>query len=64
MSSDIRAIFLDVGNTLRIVVEDERFQAQARQDFMNLVEQSIRRAAFSKSWMAGGKRTVNGPSRI
>ena len=37
MSSDIRAIFLDVGNTLRIVVEDEKFQAQARQDLMKLV---------------------------
>ena len=37
MNGDIEAIFLDVGNTLRIVVEDEMFQAQARQDLMNLV---------------------------
>jgi FMN phosphatase YigB (HAD superfamily) len=37
MNGDIEAIFLDVGNTLRIVVEDELFQAQARQDLMNLV---------------------------
>ena len=27
MIPDIEAIFLDVGNTLRIVVEDEAFQA-------------------------------------
>ena len=37
MIGDIEAIFLDVGNTLRIVVEDEKFQAQARQDLMALV---------------------------
>jgi FMN phosphatase YigB (HAD superfamily) len=37
MNKDIEAIFLDVGNTLRIVVEDELFQAQARLDLMNLV---------------------------
>src|SRR4030066_2462206 len=37
MNGDIEAIFLDVGNTLRIVVEDEPFQAQARHDLMNLV---------------------------
>lgn len=37
MTADIEAIFLDVGNTLRIVVEDELFQAQARQDLRTLV---------------------------
>jgi len=37
MPADIKAIFLDVGNTLRIVVEDEEFQAQARRDLMRLV---------------------------
>jgi FMN phosphatase YigB (HAD superfamily) len=37
MNGDIEAIFLDVGNTLRIVVEDEPFQTQARHDLMNLV---------------------------
>src|SRR5512139_2608918 len=37
MNDDIEAIFLDVGNTLRIVIEDEAFQALARQDLMNLV---------------------------
>jgi len=35
MNKDIEAIFLDVGNTLRLVVQDEAFQAQAKQ---NLVE--------------------------
>ena len=33
----IQAIFLDVGNTLRLVVKDEAFQAQARQQFATLV---------------------------
>jgi putative hydrolase of the HAD superfamily len=37
MDSNIQAIFLDVGNTLRIVIEDAPFQAQARQDLMTLV---------------------------
>ena len=38
MNADIDVIFLDVGNTLRIVVEDSQFQAQARQDLMTLVD--------------------------
>src|SRR5512136_1283530 len=37
MHPDIEAVFLDVGNTLRIVVQDEAFQAQARQQLMTLV---------------------------
>lgn len=37
MEKDIEAIFLDVGNTLRIVVEDPEFMQQARQDLMTLV---------------------------
>ena len=36
MHPDIEAIFLDVGNTLRIVVQDEAFQAQARQQLVTL----------------------------
>jgi len=37
MNDDMQAIFLDVGHTLRVVVEDEAFQAQARQQLMALV---------------------------
>ena len=37
MPPEIKAIFLDVGNTLRIVVEDESFQSHARQQLMTLV---------------------------
>ena len=37
MNHDIEAIFLDHGNTLRIVVKDEPFQAQARQQIATLV---------------------------
>jgi FMN phosphatase YigB (HAD superfamily) len=37
MTVDIKAIFLDVGNTLRIVVEDEAFQNEAKQELMSLV---------------------------
>jgi putative hydrolase of the HAD superfamily len=38
MNHDIEAIFLDVGNTLRIVEKDEAFQAQARLQLATLVE--------------------------
>lgn len=37
MKPDIKAIFLDVGNTLRILIEDPAFMAQARIDLMRLV---------------------------
>ncbi len=37
MKQNIEAIFLDVGNTLRIVVKDEPFQADARQQLASLV---------------------------
>jgi len=37
MNQNIEAIFLDVGNTLRIVIEDEAFMAQAKKDLMALV---------------------------
>ncbi len=37
MNRDIEAIFLDVGNTLRIVEKDKAFQAQARQQLATLV---------------------------
>lgn len=37
MNCSIKAIFLDVGNTLRIVLPDEEFQARARQQLAALV---------------------------
>ena len=37
MNQNIEAIFLDVGNTLRIVVEDPEFMAQAKKDLMTLI---------------------------
>jgi HAD superfamily hydrolase (TIGR01662 family) len=37
MQPQIKAIFLDVGNTLRVVIPDEAFQARARQDLRALV---------------------------
>ncbi len=36
MQTSIEAIFLDVGNTLRIVIEDEAFMAQSRQQLAEL----------------------------
>jgi FMN phosphatase YigB (HAD superfamily) len=49
MNNGIKAIFLDVGNTLRVVVEDAAFQAQARQDLMHLVgAQEPEEAFFEK----------------
>lgn len=46
MTPDIEAIFLDVGNTLRIVVEDPQFQAQAKADLMALVGAGETEEAF------------------
>ncbi len=37
MTPDIQAIFLDVGNTLRIVVEDAAFQEAAKKELYDLV---------------------------
>lgn len=37
MNPDIEAIFLDVGNTLRILLQEPEFQNQARKDLMALV---------------------------
>lgn len=37
MNKNIEAIFLDVGNTLRIVIEDPQFMCQAKKDLMTLV---------------------------
>lgn len=37
MTAEITTIFLDVGNTLRIVIKDADFQANARQELMALV---------------------------
>jgi len=37
MNHDIEAIFLDVGNTLRIVLEEPDFQQQAMRELMTLV---------------------------
>ncbi len=38
MTPDIEAIFLDVGNTLRIVIKDEPYQAEARKELMAIAE--------------------------
>lgn len=38
MKPDIEAIFLDVGNTLRIVVEDPEFSQAAKQQLLSLLE--------------------------
>ena len=46
MSCQIDAIFLDVGNTLRVVVKDETFQTQARKQLMMLVGATEDEAAF------------------
>jgi FMN phosphatase YigB (HAD superfamily) len=38
MNKNIEAVFLDVGNTLRIVIEDPEFMCQAKKDLISLVE--------------------------
>lgn len=37
MAPDIKAVFLDVGNTLRIVIKDPTFQEQAKNEITQLV---------------------------
>ena len=46
MNPNIEAIFLDVGNTLRIVIEDPEFMAQARVELMRLVGANETEEAF------------------
>lgn len=46
MNPDIEAIFLDVGNTLRIVVEDVEFTAQSKKELMSLVSAKEPRDVF------------------
>jgi hypothetical protein len=48
MNNTIEAIFIDVGNTLRILVEDESFQAQAMLKIATLVGTSESPEAFCK----------------
>lgn len=36
MQPDIKAIFLDVGNTLRIVIEDPEFSKAAKDEMLRL----------------------------
>jgi len=48
MNHEIKAIFLDHGNTLRVVVKDEPFQAQARQQIATLVGVQESPEAFSE----------------
>jgi putative hydrolase of the HAD superfamily len=46
MQKDIEAIFLDVGNTLRIVIKDQEFMAKARQEITDLTGTKMPTDAF------------------
>lgn len=63
MKPEIEAIFLDVGNTLRIVLPEPAFQAQARQQLMQLVDSKEDPAAFfvkvEERWKAYRKYSKN-----
>ena len=63
MDADIQVIFLDHGNTLRVVVQDELFASQARQGIMDLVgAQDSQDVFFSKldeRWQAYRKWSIN-----
>jgi putative hydrolase of the HAD superfamily len=48
MQKDIKAIFLDVGNTLRIVIKDEPFMAEAKQQLVELTGAQMPADAFIK----------------
>ena len=46
MKKDIEAIFLDVGNTLRIVIEDKAFMARSKQQLVELTGAQMSPDAF------------------
>ena len=48
MQKDIEAVFLDVGNTLRIVIKDEAFMARAKQQLVELTGAQMPTDAFIK----------------
>ncbi|MCX6033887.1 MAG: HAD family hydrolase [Chloroflexi bacterium] len=48
MQNNIEAIFLDVGNTLRIVIEDKDFIAQSKRQLVELTEAQETPDAFHK----------------
>jgi len=56
MTPEIEAIFLDVGNTLRIVIEDPKLQQQAKDELMALVKATETPEVFfekvEKRWKA------------
>ena len=37
MAADIKAIFIDLGNTLRILLKDQEHMARARQEIVRLL---------------------------
>ena len=47
-NTDIEAIFLDVGNTLRIVIPDEAFIAQSKQQLVELTGAKMSPEAFNE----------------
>ena len=60
MKSDVEAIFLDVGNTLRIVLDDKEFSDAAKQEMLKLLEVKEDPEAFFEKldtrWKAHRKR--------
>jgi putative hydrolase of the HAD superfamily len=46
MQKNIEAIFLDVGNTLRILIKDEKFMADSKQQLVDLVGANMSPDAF------------------
>ena len=60
MKSDVDAIFLDVGNTLRIVLDDKEFSDAAKQEMLKLLEVKEDPEAFFEKldtrWKAHRKR--------
>ena len=63
MDHPIEAIFLDVGNTLRIVIEDKEFMARAKKDLMMLGGTKETEEAFFAKLDARGIAIANSPKR-
>ncbi|HSB66785.1 MAG TPA: HAD family hydrolase, partial [Anaerolineales bacterium] len=63
MNTDIQVIFLDHGNTLRVVVQDEKFASKARQGILDLVgvlePQDVFFAKLDERWKAYRKWSID-----
>jgi hypothetical protein len=64
MNLEIEAIFLDLGDTLRILVKDEEYMARARRRIVDLLGTDEDPNASMRIWKLATKTIVNGLLKI